>query len=203
MNKTQYMERFNELRNRWIGALKTLKSVSTQTLYSLLEPDNDSKFFESVDSFKDCVDGEVQFIDFQMLAIEYLLEYKNQNEPKIKTEPYIPNTGTWPFGPLDNDQIQKLTKPNTIPTTSPMWPLGPVITYSTQPNITYTQDNITSTSIAPATSISPDRSAWRCIDCEFFDGHDMCCHHENFGTIIRQSLDNCVKHNLRREKLKQ
>ena len=193
------MERFNELRKNWIEGLKTLKTMSTQTLYFLLEPDNDSKFFESIDSFKEHI-KENEFQDFQMLAIEYLLEYKKQNKPKITTEPYKPNTGTWPFGPLDNDQIQKLTKPNTIPTTNPMWPLGPVITYSDQPNITYTNDNITSTSIAPDIA---DRSAFRCIGCEFFDDHDMCCHHENFGSIIRQSLDNCVKHNLRREKLKQ
>lgn len=193
------MEKFDELRKGWIVLLKTLKSLSTQTLYFLLEPDDDNKFFESVDSFKDCMEG-TQFPDFQMLAIEYLLEYKKQNKPKITTEPYKPNTGTWPFGPLGNDHIQKCTKPNTIPTTNPMWPLGPVITYSDQPNITYKNDNITSTSIAPDIA---DRSAFRCIGCEFFDDHDMCCHHENFGSIIRQSLDNCVKHNLRREKLKQ
>ena len=198
------MERFNELRNRWIGVLKTLRSVSTQTLYSLLEPDNESKFFESVDSFKDCVEGEVQFIDFQMLAIEYLLEYKKQSGPKIKTEPYIPNTGTWPFGPLDNDHIQKLTKPNTIPTTSPMWPLGPVITYSQSPNITYTKDNISSTSIAPGVASDvvqcTGKPACRCTSCELFDGHDMCCHHENFGSITQKTLDNCKKHNLFKEK---
>jgi hypothetical protein len=196
MNKTQYMEKFNDLRKGWIVVLKTLKSMSTQDLYFLLEPDNDSKFFESVDSFKDCMEG-TQFPDFQMLAIEYLLEYKKQNKSKITTEPYKPNTGTWPFGPLDNDHIQKLTKPNTIPTTNPTWPLGPVITYSDQPNITYTNDNITSTSIAPV------RSSCRCNCCEFFDGHDMCCHHENFGSITQQSLDNCKKHNLLREKLLQ
>lgn len=184
------MEKFDELRKNWIEGLKTLKSLSTQTLYFLLEPDNDSKFFESVDSFKEYI-KENEFQDFQMLAIEYLLEYKKQNKPKITTEPYKPNTGTWPFGPLDNDHIQKLTKPNTIPT----WPLGPVITYSDQPNITYTNDNITSTSIAPGIT------ACRCTCCEFFDGHDMCCHHENFGSITQQSLDKCKKHNLFKEKL--
>ena len=194
MNKTQYMERFNELRKEWILALETLKSISTQALYFLLEPDNDNKFFESIDSFKEDI-KENEFRDFQMLAIEYLLEYKKQNKSKITTEPYKPNTGTWPFGPLDNDQIQKLTKPNTIPTTSPMWPLGPVITYSDQPNITYTNDNITSTSIAPI------RPACRCTNCELFDGHDMCCHHENFGSITQKTLDNCKKHNLFKEKL--
>lgn len=187
------MEKFDELRKEWIVTLKTLKSMSTQTLYLLLEPDDDSKFFENVDSFKDCI-GETQFIDFQMLAIEYLLEYKKQNKPKIKTEPYLPNTGTWPFGPLDNDKIQKATKPNTLPK-DPFSPWGPVVTYSDMPNITYTQDNITSTSVAPGIS------ACRCIGCEFFDGHDMCCHHENFGSITQQSLDNCKKHNLLREKL--
>lgn len=187
------MEKFDELRNRWIGAIKTLKSISTQTLYLLLEPNNDNKFFESIDSFKDCIE-ESQFIDFQMLAIEYLLEYKKQNELKIKTEPYKPNTGTWPFTPTDNDQIQKLTKQNPFPK-DPFSPFGPVVTYSTQPNITYTHDNIASTSNAP------DRSPWRCIGCEFFDGYDMCCHHENFGSITRQSLDKCVKHNLLREKM--
>lgn len=185
---------FNELRNMWIGALKTLKSMSTQALYFLLEPDDDNKFFESIDSLKGSI-KENEFLDFQMLAIEYLLEYKKQNKPKITTEPYKPNTGTWPFGPLDNDQIQKLTKPNTIPTTNPMWPLGPVITYSDQPNITYTNDNITSTSIAPI------RPACRCTGCEFFDGHDMCCHCDNFGSITQQSLDTCKKHNLFKEKL--
>ena len=184
------MEKFDELRKGWIVLLKTIKSMSTQDLYFLLEPDNDSKFFESVDSFKDCMEG-TQFPDFQMLAIEYLLEYKKQNGPKIKTEPYKPNTGTWPFGPLDNDHIQKLTKPNTIPTQ----PFGPVITYCEAPN--YTKDNITSTSIAPG------KPACRCTSCEFFDGHDMCCHHENFGSITQQSLDKCKKHNLFKEKLLQ
>lgn len=198
MNKTQYMEKFDELRKNWIEELKALKSLSTQTLYLLLEPNNDNKFFESIDSFKDYIE-ESQFIDFQMLAIEYLIEYKKKNKTKITTEPYKPNTGTWPFTPTDNDQIQKLTKPNTIPTTSPTWPWGPVVTYSTLPNITYTQDNITSTSIAP--DIAQDRSAWRCINCEHFDDHDMCCHHENFGSITQQSLDKCKKHNLFKEKL--
>ena len=188
------MERFNELRKEWIVTLKNLKSLSTQTLYFLLEPDDDNKFFESIDSFKEHI-KENEFQDFQMLAIEYLLEYKKQNKPKITTEPYKPNTGTWPFVPLDNDQIQKYPKPNTIPTTSPTWPLGPVITYSDQPNITYTNDNITSTSIATI------RPACRCPNCELFDGHDMCCHHENFGSITQQSLDKCKKHNLFKEKL--
>jgi hypothetical protein len=187
------MEKFNDLRNGWIALLKTLKSMSTQDLYFLLEPDNDSKFFESVDSFKDCMEG-TQFADFQMLAIEYLLEYKKQNKPKITTEPYIPNTGTWPFTPLDNEHIQKLTKQNTFPR-DPLNPFGPVVTYSTQPNITYTNDNITSTSIAPG------KAACRCTGCEYFDGCDMCCHHENFGSITQQSLDNCKKHNLFKEKL--
>lgn len=177
------MERFNELRKEWIVALKTLKSLlSTQALYFLLEPDDDDKFFESVDSFKDCIEG-TQFPDFQMLAIEYLLEYKKQNKLKIETEPYIPNTGTWPFGPLDNERIQKYTKRNAIATQ----PFGPVITYA--------QDNICSTSIAPG------KPACRCFGCEFFDGYDMCCHHENFGSITQQSLDKCKKHNLLREKL--
>ena len=161
------MEKFNELRKEWVVTMKTLKPLSTQTLYFLLEPDDDSKFFESVDSFKDCIKG-TQFSDFQMLAIEYLLEYKKQNKLKIKTEPYTPNTGSWPFGPLDNDQIQKHTKPNTIPT-----------------------------SIAPDVS----KPACRCTSCELFDGHDMCCHHENFGSITQQSLDKCKKHNLLREKI--
>ena len=187
------MERFNELRKGWIVILKTLKSMSTQDLYFLLEPVNDSKFFESVDSFKDCMEG-TQFPDFQMLAIEYLLEYKKQNKPKITTEPYKPGTGTWPFMPLDNDNIQKLTKQNTFPR-DPLNPFGPVVTYSTQPNITYTQDNITSTSIAPV------KPACRCTSCELFDGHDMCCHHENFGSITQKTLDNCKKHNLFKEKL--
>lgn len=191
------MEKFNELRNKWIEDLKTFKSLSTQALYFLLEPDDDNKFFESIDSFRDCIE-EKQFPDFQMLAIEYLLEYKKQNKLKIKTEPYTPNTGTWPFGPLDNDQIQKLTKPNTLPK-DPFSPFGPVVTYSTMPNITYTQDNIRSTSVAP--DIAQGNPACRCTGCEFFDGHDMCCHHENFGSITQQSLDNCIKHNLLREKL--
>ena len=77
------MERFNfnELRNMWIGALKTLKSMSTQALYFLLEPEDDNKFFESIDSLKGSI-KENEFLDFQMLAIEYLLEYKKQNKPK-------------------------------------------------------------------------------------------------------------------------
>lgn len=160
------MEKFNELRNKWIATLKIFKSLSTQALYFLLEPDDDSKFFESVDSFKDRMEG-TQFSDFQMLAIEYLLEYKKQNKPKIKTEPYTPNTQ----------------------------PFGPVTTYSTQPNTTPTQDNGVSTSIAPGIPVC------RCISCEFFDGYDMCCHHENFGSITRQSLDNCKEHNLLRKKI--
>lgn len=194
---------FNELRNMWIGALKTLKSMSTQALYFLLEPDDDNKFFESIDSLKESI-KETEFLDFQMLAIEYLLEYKKQNKPKITTEPYKPNTGTWPFTPLDNDQIQKYPKPNTLPK-DPFSPFGPVVTYSTQPNITYTQDNITSTSVAPG--ISADfvryvgKPACRCTDCELFDGHDMCCHHENFGSITQKTLDNCKNLNLFKEKL--
>lgn len=192
MNKTQYMEKFDELRKAWILALETLKSISTQALYFLLEPDNDNKFFESIDSFKEDI-KENEFRDFQMLAIEYLLEYKKQNKPKITTEPYKPGTGTWPFMPLDNDHIQKLTKQNTFPR-GPLSPFGPVVTYSAQPNITYTNDNITSTSIAPG------KPACRCTSCELFDGHDMCCHHDNFGSITQKTLDNCKKHNLFKEK---
>lgn len=196
------MERFNEMRKEWILSIKPLKSLSTQELYFLLEPEDDNKFFESVDSFKDCIEGK-KFSEFQILAIEYLLEYKKQNRPKIKTEPYKPDTGTWPFVPLDNDQIQKATKPNTIHTfpKDPFSPFGPVITYSNLPNITYTNDNICSTSIAP--DIAQSNPSCRCTGCEFFDGHDMCCHHENFGSITQQSLDNCIKHNLQREKLVQ
>lgn len=179
------MKKFDELRKEWIVTIKTLKSLSTQTLYFLLEPDDDSKFFENIDSFKDCI-NETQFIDFQLLAIEYLLGYKKQNKPEIKTEPYkLPNIGKWPFGPLDDDQIQQCTKPNTIPNITP--------------------DNIISTSIAPG--ISADfvkyvgKPACRCTDCELFDGYDMCCHPDNFSSITQQTLDNCKKHNLFREKL--
>ena len=197
------MERFNELRKNWIEELKTLKSLSTQALYFLLEPDDDNKFFESIDSFKEFM-KETQFPDFQMFAIEYLLEYKKQNKPKITTEPYKPNTGTWPFTPLDNEQIQKLTKQNPFPK-DPWSPFGPVVTYSTQPNITYKQDNIASTSIAPGLSADfvryVGKPACRCTDCELFDGYDMCCHHENFGSITQKTLDNCKKHNLFKEKL--
>lgn len=192
INKTQYMEKFNELRKEWILSLKTPKSLSTQALYFLLEPDDDSKFFESVDSFKDCMEG-TQFSDFQMLAIEYLLEYKKQNKLKIEIEPHRPPS-TWPFEPFDNDKIQKITNPNTLPK-DPFSPFGPVITYSAQSNKTHAQDNICSTSIAPG------KPACRCTSCEFFDGHDTCCHHENFGAITQQSLDKCKKHNLLREKL--
>lgn len=187
------MEKFDELRKNWIDELKTLKSLSTQALYFLLEPDDDNKFFETIDSFRDCI-KETQFPDFQMFAIEYLLEYKKQNKPKIKTEPYTPNTGTWPFVPRDNDQIQKYPKPNTFPK-DPFSPFGPVITYSDMPNISYTNDNICSTSIAPGIPTG------RCMICELFDGHDMCCHHENFGSITQKTLDNCKKHNLFKEKL--
>lgn len=186
------MERFNELRKNWIDELKELKSLSTQTIYFLLEPDDDNKFFDIIDSFRDCI-KEAQFPDFQLFAIEYLIEYKKQNLLRIKTEPYT-QPSTWPFRPLDNDQIQKSTKPNTFPK-DPFSPFGPVITYSDMPNITCTQDNITSTSIAP---VIP---ACRCTNCELFDGHDMCCHHENFGSITQQSLDKCKKHNLFKEKL--
>ena len=178
MSKTQYMKRFDELRKEWIVTLKTLKSLSTQTLYFLLEPNDDSKFFEGVDSFKDCIEG-LQFSNFQMLAIEYLLEYKMQNKPKIKTESftiYTPNTSTsWPFGPLDNDQIQKCTKPNTIPSIMP--------------------DNNC------PTFIDPNNSICRCIGCEFYGGLDTCLHHVNLGKITQQSLDNCKKNNLLKEKL--
>ena len=172
------MGTFNELRKEWIVTLKTLKSISTQALYFLLEPDDDNKFFESVDSFKDCIEG-TQFSDFQMLAIEYLLGYKKQKQPEIKTESYTvytPNTDNkWPFGPLDNDQIQKATKPNTIP-------------------------NITPDNTGP-TFIEPNKSICRCIGCEFFDGYDTCLHHVNLGAITQQTLDNCIKHNLLKEKL--
>ena len=51
------MEKFDELRKEWIVTLKTLKSIPTQTLYFLIEPDDNNKFFESVDSFKDCMEG--------------------------------------------------------------------------------------------------------------------------------------------------
>lgn len=76
-------------------------------------------------------------------------------------------------------QIEEYTKPKTTPT------------------LTYIKDNITSTSIAP----DKGKPACRCTGCEFFDGYDMCCHHENFGSITQQSLDNCKKHNLSKEKL--
>ena len=56
------MERFDKLRKEWIVTLKILKPLSTQTLYILLEPDDDNKFFECIDSFKDCIE-ETQFID--------------------------------------------------------------------------------------------------------------------------------------------
>ena len=197
------MEKFNELRNKWITTLKIFKSLSTQALYFLLEPDDDSKFFESVDSFKYRIEG-TKFSDFQMLAIEYLLEYKKQNKPKITTEPYKPNTGTWPFTPLDNDRIQKLTKQNPSPR-DPFSPFGPVVTYSTQPNITYTQDSIASTSIAPGISADFVRYMGKpdcmCTDCMFFDRYDTCCHHENFGSITQKTLDNCKNLNLFKEKL--
>lgn len=54
----------------------------------------------------------------------------------------------------------------------------------------------------PSTDIAPDKGApaCRCMFCEFFDGYDMCCHNANFGSITQQSLDNCKKHNLLREK---
>lgn len=182
------MGTFNELRKEWIVTLKTLKSISTQALYFLLEPDDDNKFFESVDSFKDCIEG-TEFTEFQMLAIEYLLGYKKQNKPEIKTESYTvytPNTDNkWPFGPLDNDQIQKATKPNTIPNIMP--------------------DSIAPTSIAHG--IAADfvryvgKPLCRCTDCEFFDGYDTCLHHMNLGAITQQTLDNCKKHNLLKEKL--
>lgn len=73
------MEKFNELRNIWIDDLKTFNSLSTQTLYFLLEPYDDNKFFESVDSLKDCIE-ETKFADFQILAIEYLSEYKKTKQ---------------------------------------------------------------------------------------------------------------------------
>jgi hypothetical protein len=77
------MKRFDELRKEWVVTLKTLKSLSTQTLYFLLEPNDDSKFFEVIDTFKDYIEG-LQFSDFQMLAIEYLLEYKKTKRTKNK-----------------------------------------------------------------------------------------------------------------------
>lgn len=76
------MGKFNKLREEWIVTLKIFKSIYTQTLYFLLEPDNDNKFFDIVDSFKDYM-KDTQFSDFQILAIEYLLEYKKQNKMKI------------------------------------------------------------------------------------------------------------------------
>lgn len=171
------MERFDELRKEWIVTLKPIKSLSTQALYFLLEPNDDNKFCEDIDSFKDCM-GISKFSDFQMLAIEYLLEYKKQNKLKTKTESYTvytPNTSTWPFGPLDNDQIQKCTKPKTIPSITP--------------------DN------SCPTFIDPNNSICRCIGCEFYGGLDTCLHHVNLGKITQQSLDNCKKNNLLKEKL--
>lgn len=127
INKAQHMEIFNKLRKEWIATLKILKSLSTQTLYFLIEPDDDSKFFDIIDSFRSCLEG-TQFSDFQILAIEYLIEYKNQNKLKlkIKTEPYTPNTGTFPWP----EPIKPYTKPNASPD-NPYGPLGPVVTYST------------------------------------------------------------------------
>lgn len=167
------MERFDELRKEWIVTLKPLKSLSTQALYFLLEPNNDNKFCEDIDSFKDCM-GISKFSDFQMLAIEYLLEYKKQNKLKTKTE-YYTAPKKWPFGTLDNDQIQQCTKPNTIP-------------------------NITPDNSCP-TFIDPNNSICRCIGCEFYGGLDTCLHHVNLGKITQQSLDNCKKNNLLKEKL--
>lgn len=127
INKSKHMEIFNKLRKEWITTLKILKSLSTQTLYFLIEPDDDSKFFDIIDSFRSCLEG-TQFSDFQILAIEYLIEYKKQNKLtlKIKTEPYTPNTGTFPWP----EPIKPYTKPNTSPD-NPYGPLGPVVTYST------------------------------------------------------------------------
>lgn len=119
------MEIFNKLRKDWIVTLKILKSISTQTLYFLIEPNDDSKFFDIVDSFRVCMEG-TQFSDFQILAIEYLIEYKKQNKPKITSEPYKPNIGTFPWP----EPIKPYTKPNTSPD-NPYGPLGPVVTYST------------------------------------------------------------------------
>lgn len=167
------MERFDELRKEWIVTLKPLKSLSTQALYFLLEPNDDSKFCEDIDSFKDCM-GISKFSDFQMLAIEYLLEYKKQNKPKTNPEPYTLHK-KWPFGPLDNDQIQQCTKPKTI-------------------------HNITPDNNYP-TFIDPNNSICRCIGCEFYGGLDTCLHHVNMGKITQQSLDNCKKNNLLKEKL--
>lgn len=223
------MERFNELRNEWIEALKTLKSLSTQTLYFLLEPDNDSKFFESVDSFKECVEKMGHFEDFQMLAIEYLLEYKKQNKPKITTEPYKPGTGTWPFLPLDNEQIQKYPKPNTLPK-DPFSPFGPVITYSSE-NKNNVNTNITS-SVANIPYFAPEHGytttnnmcittkenkkeedkqykspseltvITHCLDCDCFDHCDdfnLCSHHEILAEIDGNALVKCAKNNLKKE----
>ena len=114
------MEIFNKLRKDWIVTLKILKSISTQTLYFLIEPNDDSKFFDIVDSFRVCMEG-TQFSDFQILAIEYLIEYKKQNTLKITSEPYKPGTFPWP------EPIKPYTKPNT----SPDNPYGLVVTYST------------------------------------------------------------------------
>jgi hypothetical protein len=167
------MERFDELRKEWIVTLKPLKSLSTQALYFLLEPNDDNKFCECVDSFKDCIGG-TKFSDFQMLAIEYLLEYKKQNKLKTKTD-YYTAPKKWPFGPLDNDQIEQCTKPKTIPNITP--------------------DN------SCTIFIDPNNSICRCIGCEFYGGFDTCLHHVNLGAITQESLDNCKKHNLLKEKL--
>ena len=55
----------------------------------------------------------------------------------------------------------------------------------------------------PSNHIVPDKvnPSWRCMTCEFFDGYDMCCHKENFGSITQKTLDNCKNQNLFKEKL--
>lgn len=43
-------------------------------------------------------------------------------------------------------------------------------------------------------------SACSCMFCEFFDGYDMCCNNESFGSITQKTLDNCKNNNLFKEK---
>lgn len=62
------------------------------------------------------------------------------------------------------------------------------------------KDNTKENTIPTHNTTDKCNPAFRCMICEFFDGYDMCCHNENFGSITQKSLDNCKNNNIFKEK---
>ena len=40
----------------------------------------------------------------------------------------------------------------------------------------------------------------KCMSCEFFDGYDICCYHENLGSVIEITVNRCIVNNIYKEK---